>query len=61
MTVIELIHELNKYRNDDPVVIEVDNNGGEFSEKWLDTYDFEVTTEKLDEDYTEIRLRLIPN
>lgn len=60
MTVIELIHELNKYRNDDPVVLEVDNSDHICAE-WTDTYDFVVKTEPLDEDYTEIRFKLIPN
>lgn len=60
MTVDKLITELAKFRRDDPVVIEVDNSNCEI-EEWKDTYDFTITTERLDEDYTEIRLKLIPN
>lgn len=60
MTKKELIKKISNYRDDDPIYLEVDNSNGEI-EKWKDTYDFNVVAEKLDEDYTEIRFKLIPN
>lgn len=56
MTKKELIQQISDYRDDDPVVIEVhDYTAHE------DLYDFYVDPIKLDEDYTEIRLTIIPN
>jgi hypothetical protein len=60
MTKKELLFYLNEFRDDDPIVIEIDNSD-KIIEYWKDTYDFNVVTEKLDEDYTEIRFKLIPN
>lgn len=60
MTKKELVKLINDYRDDDPIVISVDNSNHDIAE-WRDTYDFTITTEKLDEDYTEIILKLIPN
>jgi len=61
MTKSELIEQLKDYRDDDPIYVEVDNTEGLICQTWIDTYDFKIRTEKLDEDYTEIRLKVIPN
>ena len=61
MTKSELIKQLENYRDDDPIYIEVDNTEGLICQAWIDTYDFNIRTEKLDEDYTEIRFKVIPN
>lgn len=60
MTKRQLIQAIEDLRDDDPIVIEI-NNEDKWIPYWLDTYDFTIGTEKLDEDYTEIRLVLIPN
>ncbi len=60
MTKKEIIRALEDYRDDDPIVIEL-NNEDKWIPYWKDTYDFTIGTEKLDEDYTEIRFKVIPN
>jgi hypothetical protein len=60
MTKKELIISLEGLRDDDPIVIEI-NNEDKWIPYWKDTYDFTIKTEKLDEDYTEIRFKLMPN
>lgn len=60
MTKKQLIKQIESLRDDDPIVIEIDNRDFKVP-IWLDTYDFTIGTNKLDEDYTEIRLKLMPN
>lgn len=56
MTKKELIKKIEHLRDDDPVVIYVEDNV-----IYPDIYDFIVEEENIDVDYTEIRLKLIPN
>jgi len=60
MTKKELIQKIEHLRDDDPIVIEVDNTDHKCDE-WKDTYDFVIKFNPLDEDYTEIILELLPN
>lgn len=60
MTKKELIRSLDGLRDDDPIIIEL-NNEDKWIPYWKDTYDFTIGTEKLDEDYTEIKFKVIPN
>ena len=63
MTKKELLKQIDDLdlRDDDPIVIEIDNRNEDYSHHWIDSYDFTIGTIKLDEDYTEVRFKVMPN